>query len=57
MEAIKKKVEKEFSKCDKCGYDKGFHVSFTRQGEDCEIVLICPQCAQRYKIGWKTKLN
>jgi uncharacterized protein YbaR (Trm112 family) len=56
MEAIKK-VEKEFFKCDKCGYDKGFHVYFARQGEDCEIVLICPQCAQRYKIGWKTKLS
>jgi len=54
MEVIEKKIEKEFHICDNCGYDKGFHVSFIKQ-EYYEIVLICPQCGQRYKIGWKIK--
>ncbi|MEX2738100.1 MAG: hypothetical protein Q6356_003410 [Candidatus Wukongarchaeota archaeon] len=57
MEVIEKKIEKEFHICDNCGYDKGFHVSFVKQGDNFEIVLICPECGQRYKIKWKIKLE
>ena len=54
---VKKKIEKEFYICDNCGYNKGFHVSFIKQGEHFEIVLICPECGQKYKINWKVKLE
>ena len=54
---IEKKIEKEFYVCDSCGYDKGFHVSFHRLEQNCEVVLICPQCGQRYKINWRVNLD
>ena len=53
---IEKQIGKEFHICDKCGYDRGFHVSFERGEGHCEIVLICPNCGQRYGVGWKITL-
>jgi len=52
-EVIQKQVDKEFHTCAKCGYKSGFHVSFSREDGDLEIVLICPSCGQRYKLGWR----
>ncbi len=57
MDIREKKIEKEFHTCDSCGYDKGFHVSFIKREDYYEIVLICPQCGQRFKINWNLKLG
>lgn len=57
MEVIEKKIEEEFHVCDTCGYDKGFHVSFVKRDRSFEIILICPQCGQRFKIKWGVKLG
>ena len=54
---IEKKVGKEFRVCDTCGYDRGFHVSFVEGRSQYEVVLICPQCGQRFKVRWKVKLD
>jgi predicted RNA-binding Zn-ribbon protein involved in translation (DUF1610 family) len=54
---IEKTIEKEFHICDKCGYKLGFHVSFERNELGFEIVLICPNCGQKYKINWNVSLD
>ena len=45
--------------CPSCNYEDGFHVSFSVKGnsQDGEIVLICPNCHGRFKIGWKIALQ
>jgi len=45
--------------CPACNYEDGFHVSFSMKGnsQDGEIVLICPNCHSRFKIGWKVSLQ
>ncbi len=55
-EVIAKKVEGEFYQCEACGYTDGFHTSLKREAEQAEIYLICPQCHQRYRVGWKIKI-
>ena len=47
----------EFRKCDVCGYDRGFHSSFTARGDKYRVVLICPECGAMYDVGWKVKLE
>jgi len=49
---IEKQIGKEFHTCEKCGYERGFHVSFEREDGECRITLICPNCGQRYGVGW-----
>jgi hypothetical protein len=46
-------VKGEFRVCPACGYERGFHVSFLREGdsEDVAVVLICPGCGVRYDVG------
>jgi len=50
-----KEVEagEEFRVCPACGYERGFHVSFLRDGADYRIVLICPNCGARYDVRWR----
>ncbi|NIQ39265.1 MAG: hypothetical protein GTN81_11820 [Proteobacteria bacterium] len=48
-----RKINREFHICDKCQYENGFHVSFESKDGYHEIVLICPSCGQRYRVGWK----
>lgn len=55
-EIIVKKVEAEFYRCEVCGYTDGFHTSFKEDGPETEIYLICPQCHQRYRVGWKINI-
>ncbi len=57
MEIIEKTIGEEFHICDTCGYEKGFHISFVRRENDFEIVFICPQCGQRFKVNWGIKLG
>lgn len=57
MEIITKKVEKEFRVCDKCGYKGGFHVSFVKNVESVEVILIYPSCLQQYAINWTIKIS
>ncbi len=52
-EAIEKHIGKEFHVCEKCRYERGFHVSLERKDDHHEIVLICPNCGRRYRVGWK----
>lgn len=44
----------EFRECLKCGYARGFHVSFQKSSGKVRIVLICPNCGQSYDVGWTT---
>jgi hypothetical protein len=46
----------EFRVCAACGYERGFHVSFLRDGADYKIVLICPNCGARYDVGWRAEV-
>lgn len=57
MATIEKTIDEEFHICDKCGYKLGFHVSFVKSEKGFEIVLICPNCGQKYKINWEIKLD
>ncbi len=52
-EPIEKPINRAFHICDKCHYERGFHVSLEPQDGHREIVLICPSCGQRYGVGWK----
>lgn len=38
--------------CTRCGYDRGFHVSFRTTRKTVEIILICPSCSRRYTTAW-----
>ena len=46
----------EFRKCDECGYDRGFHSSFLKDGSMYRVILICPECGTSYDVGWKIEL-
>jgi predicted RNA-binding Zn-ribbon protein involved in translation (DUF1610 family) len=46
----------EFRVCQNCGYERGFHVSFLRDGDEHRIILICPNCGARRDAGWRAKL-
>jgi hypothetical protein len=46
----------EFRKCDVCGYDRGFHSSFSMDGEKHRVILVCPECGAMYDVGWKISL-
>ncbi len=49
------KPEGEIYRCPACGYTDGWHVSFKVgvSGRDAEIILICPNCHNRFQIGWQ----
>jgi uncharacterized Zn finger protein len=56
MSVRQRPVGDEFRKCDACGYDRGFHSSFVKQGERYRVILICPECGARYDVGWMIEL-
>jgi len=41
----------EFRKCPTCGYERGFHISFSKDGEHYKIILICPECGDSFDLG------
>ena len=49
--------EEELRVCETCGYERGFHVSFKRAEQGYEVILICPECGQRYRVGLSVKLT
>lgn len=53
------KAEGDIRKCPTCGYNDGFHVSFQIDGSSKEgdIILICPNCHQRFQMGWKVHIS
>ncbi len=57
MDLIDKTVEEEFSVCDVCGYDRGFHVSFQKKDDRYDVILIYPQCGVRFKVNWEVELG
>jgi hypothetical protein len=56
MSVIENRVERELHICETCGYDWGFHVSFREVKGSHDVILICPECGQRYDINWKIRL-
>jgi hypothetical protein len=52
------KAEGEVYVCPVCGYTDGFHVSFlcSKKDQPAEIILICPNCHSRFRIGWGISL-
>ena len=51
-EEIKRiELQEEFRICPACGYERGFHSSFLKDGEGHRIILICPNCGARYDVG------
>ena len=60
----KKEIERiepqgELYRCPSCDYSDGFHVSFRMGKTDrkAEVVLICPSCHSRFRIGWKVLMS
>ena len=53
------KPEGEIYTCPTCGYTDGFHVSFKveESKRKAEIILICPNCHSRFKLGWNVDLS
>ncbi|GAB4279179.1 MAG: hypothetical protein Kow0092_34990 [Deferrisomatales bacterium] len=45
----------EFRTCPACGYGRGFHVFFRKDGPAVGIGLICPSCGQSYDLGWSSR--
>jgi hypothetical protein len=53
------KPEGNISVCPHCGYKDGFHVSFDidPDSKKAKVILICPDCHNRFKIGWTVFLE
>lgn len=51
--------KKEIYRCPSCGYEDGFHVSFHRNPDESkgEVILICPSCHSRFRLGWKVSIS
>jgi transcription initiation factor IIE alpha subunit len=51
-------TEGEIYICPVCSYKDGFHVSFKldKSGKG-EIILICPKCHRRFRLGWEVTLK
>jgi DNA-directed RNA polymerase subunit M/transcription elongation factor TFIIS len=58
-EIIDIKPEGNIRKCPACSYTDGFHVSFQirDRSKEGEVVLICPNCHQRFRMGWKVRIE
>jgi len=37
--------------CEVCGFEKGFHTSFLKDGSTYRVIYICPECGTRYDVG------
>jgi len=59
MEIQRIKPEGKISTCPACGYKDGFHVSFqvAENQRQAQIILICPDCHQRFQLGWQVSLE
>ncbi|SCG85866.1 hypothetical protein [Methanobacterium congolense] len=44
-------VGEEFRVCEVCGFEKGFHTSFLKDGSTYRVIYICPDCGTRYDVG------
>jgi predicted RNA-binding Zn-ribbon protein involved in translation (DUF1610 family) len=51
-------VENEFRVCPACGYERGFHASFVRVGDDREFAVhfICPSCGAVFDLGLSVRI-
>ncbi len=58
-EIISIKPEGNIRKCPVCGYNDGFHVSFEMKdgSKEGDIILICPNCHQRFRMGWRVHMG
>jgi transcription elongation factor Elf1 len=41
----------EFRSCPTCGYGRGFHTSFQKEGNRFRIIFICPECGSSFDLG------
>jgi len=44
-------IGEEFRVCEVCGFEKGFHTSFLKDGSTYRVIYICPECGTRYDVG------
>jgi len=47
----------EFRRCQKCGYSRGFHSSFKKEGDKVKVIYICPDCGSAYDLGIYVPIN
>ena len=61
-------IAEELHICPACGYNLGFHTSFISANanrdnpvkstrEVYRVILICPECAARYDVGWRVSFS
>jgi hypothetical protein len=66
LKTLDRRVQDLFETCEKCDYDRGFQVALFKRRADAgtllgkdrlRVVLICPQCGQRYDVGWSIEVE
>lgn len=59
MKEIRKAIYEPLDHCEKCDYDKGFHVILepVRFSDQVHVNLKCPGCDAIYDVGWTVKLE
>ncbi|MBN1902257.1 hypothetical protein JW926_13110 [Candidatus Sumerlaeota bacterium] len=57
MPEIDKNITVTFNKCEKCGYEKGFHIMLdpVKFTDRLAVKLVCPECMQVYHVGFTIK--
>eukprot|EP00808_Paulinella_micropora_P012152 g5535.t1 len=53
MEVTKVDWQDEFTVCPNCDYAGGFHTIIQPQGQDKNMLMICPRCKNCYDVGCK----
>jgi len=59
MQEIDKNIGTRYNKCEKCGYDRGFHVMLdpVKFSDRMAIKLLCPNCGQIFHVGLTVQLD
>ena len=66
LNTLERHVLDVFEACEKCDYDRGFQLALIKRRADAgttlgkerlRVVLVCPECGQRYDIGWSVEVE
>lgn len=66
LKTLERRIQDVFEACEKCEYDRGFQIALLKRradagttlgGEKVRVILVCPQCGQRYDVGWSVGLE
>ena len=66
LNTLERRIQDVFEACEQCEYDRGFQIALIKRRADAgstlgreklRIILVCPQCGQRYDIGWAVELE